>query len=173
MSNTTREATIIAAILMAGSFLAYALGGPGPRAASAEHAAVDTQDKGQEKEADKDKKGKIGKKGKDAKHPGIRLQVTVKGGGKAIVGATVFIKPANGKRRQSSTNTQGIATFSDVPAGKMRVQVTAAGYQPYDQDNEFAAEAASLEVALEKDGMAAAATIPRDAALRHFPAPGR
>ncbi len=166
MSTSLRKGFIFATPLAAGFFAVLALAGPG--------------DPGQPQEQQE----KQEKKAKEAKR--LRVKVSVQGDGAAVEGANVFIKQGTAFKRQSSTNSQGIATFSDVPPGTTLVQVTAPGYQPYSQETEFTAEESSLNVTLDKDEAAAhshhpgshpqhlrLATIPSDAALRHFPALGR
>jgi hypothetical protein len=80
----------------------------------------------------------------------VRLNVEVSSDGAPLPDALVLVKQAGGFARQSSTNSSGVAHFSQVPRGKTTVQVTAVGCKPNTREEELAGAEVNLAVALEK-----------------------
>src|SRR5689334_6568727 len=80
--------------------------------------------------AEKQEESKGGKKGADRMDGKaatvVRLNVEVKAEGAPLADAVVLVTQASGFQRQSSTNSAGVAHFSQAPRGKTTVQVTAA-----------------------------------------------
>ncbi len=82
--------------------------------------------------------------------PVVRLHVEVKSDGAPLGDALVLVKQAGGFERQSSTNSAGMAHFSQVPRGKTTVQVTAVGCKPHTREADLSGAEVSLAIALEK-----------------------
>ena len=82
--------------------------------------------------------------------PVVRLNVEVKLDGEPLGDALVLVKQAAGFARQSSTNSSGVAHFSQVPRGKTTVQVTAVGCKPNTREEDLSGAEVSLAIALEK-----------------------
>ena len=104
----------------------------------------------QEKQ-DEQKGGKKGADRLDTKSaPVVRLNVEVKLEGAPLADALVLVKQSGGLVRQSSTNSSGVAHFSQVPRGKATVQVTALGCKPNTREEDLTGAEVNLAIVLEK-----------------------
>ena len=106
-------------------------------------------------EKQEDKKGSPKKDGKadriDAKGSAVaKVNVTVKADGAALADALILVRQPGGFERSSSTNSAGIAHFSQVPRAKTTIQVTAAGFKPHTSEQDLPGAEVNLAIVLEK-----------------------
>jgi hypothetical protein len=80
----------------------------------------------------------------------VRLHVEVKLDDAPLGDALVLVKQAGGYERQSSTNSAGMAHFSQAPRGKTIVQVTAVGCKPHTREADLSGPEVTLAIAMEK-----------------------
>lgn len=92
-----------------------------------------------------DKKG-AAKKGDSV----VKVSIEVKSETGPLADAVVLIKQAGGFERNSSTNSTGIARFTQVPRGKTTVQITAAGFKPHTSQEDLAAPESTLQIKMVK-----------------------
>src|SRR5688500_19361160 len=71
----------------------------------------------------------------------------------AVVGATVTVTSAAGRKLQSTTSTEGTFAFSDVSAGVYTLQIDAAGFARWSQNVTVAASMAPLTIPLQVAGL--------------------
>src|SRR4051794_23623992 len=127
-------------------WLASSLGANGPAKGGQEPPATPPQEKQDEQKGSKKSADRL-----DAKTgPVVRLNVEVTTEGAPLGDALVLVKQAGGFERKSSTNSGGVAHFSQVPRGKTTVQVTALGFKPDTREADLSGAEVKLAIVLEK-----------------------
>jgi hypothetical protein len=114
-----------------------------------------------------DGKGNEESKGADKNKPDAKnkartsatIHVKVKGDGVAVKGATVRAAPERGESRDKSTDKNGVASLSNVPTGRVRIQVVAPTWATFGMDYEIVGDR-EIEIGLTKMGAAPVKDLP-------------
>jgi hypothetical protein len=132
------------ATLFFATALFFAPAHPGP--SGQDQAPTKEDKKGESKKADESKKDDKAGKADPKDVTAVKLTVEVKADGAPCADALVLVKHAGGIDRNSSTNSAGIAHFSQVPRGKITMQVIAAGFKPYTSEQDLSGAGAQVNV---------------------------
>lgn len=137
-----------AAALIAFSFTAGY--GAGPLADGGRDERPARQDEKQEEKKDSPKKDEKADRLDTKAAALVKLNVLVKADGAALADALVLVRQPGRFERSSSTNSAGVAHFSQVPRAKTTIQVTAPGFKPHTREEVLPGAEVNLAIDLEK-----------------------
>jgi hypothetical protein len=112
------------------------------------YSPLSAQENEENKSADKNKSDS-----KNKSRTSATIHVKVKGDGVAIKGATVRAASERGDPHVKTTDKNGSASLSNVPTGRVRIQVVAPTWSTFGMDYDIAGDR-DIEIALTKMGAA-------------------